>query len=1226
MAKYPPAMALLGLCLFLTGALGDETFDKLFQSGKYKEAIDYADQKIPAADRDADMWVKIAKANEKTGLTEKALACYMVSWRMNPKHYESLLGAARIYNKLDQPENAMNMAQKALDENFTGEASWEYARAAIALDKPAEAKKALEKVIETDPTNVVANRELGLIYFDDKEYRKAVPLLIKSYENKADSDVAYKIGKAYLESGNVNAATEYLKKTIEQKPSFYQAGLDLARAYYGMGKYLAAAAEYERIESKISFEAKDYFNQAGAFEQTGKEDKAIEAYRNAVRKSGGSKEKEALLARLKVGKHDLANKKYNAALTHFEFIASADPKARMVPKIYFLLADAYIGDNRNSKAITSLEKAIDLDKSNIEAYARLADLYEKSGQSARAKQTYETMMSLSPNDPKVYLVLGRFNLEAKKYAEALDMFVKSNSLSKSAEALEGIAVSASELNQWDKARDAAESAILIDDGLLESRIVLSKAYMRDKNYREAKKHLEMLVVKKPNNLEYWQDLAIAYEKTGETDKLAEADKKIIALDSKNAESRLRFAKYSLKKNDKATAYKLYKELAVLAPKNPDVFKNLFTLAKENDETKNAISYLRSYLSLNPNDAEAQRDLGDLLYERKDFNGALAAYRQAIKLDPTIKGFYKRYAEIVIAKGQQDEVIKALNGVIRTGEADFGTYQTLGMMYAKKKLYDKSIEMYQKALQKQPQNVEALVSLAEAQAASDDIGAAVITYEQVVMMAPESGEEYKALGKLYLKQNKKKQAIQAFEKYLAKESDDAIAEQVGEYFHQRRDYQKAMQYLDKIKGERKSDFGVRLMLAESRFKAGDYKGAISIFEELRDRNPKQSTLQDILKMLAESYEKTDNDAKAIEVYGSYVNLKGVRDADAAYTYARLQEKTSSAAAQKIYEDNVKTYSGDFRNFLRLGLIYSKKKSTLTQAASMLKKAATLADTIPSVWLEIGKVYGQLGKEEEELDAYKKYLDHDPQNLDANIRVGSILLEKGKTTEGMVYLETANTLSPNNIKVIEPLAYGYIKTNRNQEALDLLGKAKSLKPRDPDIRRQLYKLYIQMGQRKKAVGEIKDLLEIKRDNETLLLYANLLLEEGKYRDAQNAIEDVRATDPENIDALMTLAAIQRARKKYDEAIETYKEAIYIDGDYAPAIYERAEVYLIQDKVQWAQKFYERALRADPQFALAELGLAKVAKLRKSKEQYMQHLTKAYEMDPNNPVIKKEYKQAR
>ena len=38
------------------------------------------------------------------------------------------------------------------------------------------------------------------------------------------------------------------------------------------------------------------------------------------------------------------------------------------------------------------------------------------------------------------------------------------------------------------------------------------------------------------------------------------------------------------------------------------------------------------------------------------------------------------------------------------------------------------------------------------------------------------------------------------------------------------------------------------------------------------------------------------------------------------------------------------------------------------------------------------------------------------------------------------------------------------------------------------------------------------------------------------------------------------------------------------------------LLQSKVKWAEMFYQRALKADPKYALAELGLARLAKLVK------------------------------
>ncbi len=1214
------------LCLAVSFVVADETLDNLLRSGKYKEAIEYADQKIPPASRDAGTWVKVAEANEKIGLTEKALACYMVSWRMNPNDYASLLGAARIYNKLDQPEEAMKMAEKALDQKFTGQASWEYARAAIALKRPAEAKRALEKVIETDSANIVANRELGLIYYNEKEYAKAAELLKKSYGSEPDPDVAYKIGKSYLESGNTQQAIEYLKGAIEKKKSLYQAGLDLARAYFDLGKYLAAANEYDRIKSKVKMTAEDYYKLGAALEESNKNLEAVGAYRSAIGEFGNSKSAEAINARLKVGKADLAAKKYKDALVHLRFLATADPDAKTVRDIYFLLADAYVGTNNSSQAIENLEKAISLDSKNIEAYARLADLYEKNGMQSKAKATYEKMMSLSPNDPNVYLTLGEYNLNAKKYSEAIKLFVKSNGLQKSAAALEGIAISAAALEQWDKARDAAESAIAMNGDLVESRKVLAEAYFRSKNYQGAIPHLEFLVTKEPKSLEYWTSLAECYDKTGDKQKLAEADKKIISLDKKNVDSRRRFAEYSLRMKDEDTAYELYKELAVLTPKDASVFKNLFLLAKEKREKKQAIQYLKDYLALNSNDAEGQKNLGDLLYETGDKDGALAAYRAALKIDPTIKGFHKQYAELVIAKGQTAEVITALSGVIKSGEADFNTYSTLGSIYQERKDYSKAIEMYQKALQIDPQNTETLVNLAESQSLSGDIGGAVITYEQAIMMNPNLNEEYKALGDLYTEQGKKKQAIEAYEKYLEKSpNDQAIAKTVGDYYFNMKQYDKALKSLILVKGEMAEVFSHRQQVAEARFHTEDYKGAIPVLQSLRERNPKHDTLRDLLTMLAKAYQKVGDKKNAAEVLAAYLAMNGVSDSEAAYRLASLYEDIDPPAAEKRYGLNIQYYPKDYRNYLKLGMIYSKDKATLPKAAKMLERAAGLAGEMPGVWLEIAQVYGRMDKSDQELEAYKKFMDADPKNAQEPkilLRVGNLLLEKKKYTEAIINLETANTLAPGTQDVMLSLAKGYLRTNRAQEAVTLLEKAKAKTPEDVEIRKNLVEVYRKLGDTKRAREELKNLIDKKRDNSLLLLYAKMLMEDGKYKDAADAIEDIRATDPENIDALMTLAAIQRARKKYDDAIETYKEVIYINADYAPAIYERAEVYLLQEKPQWALKFYQRALRAAPDFALAELGLAKIAKLQKDQNKYAQHVRKAYKLDPNNSLIKDAY----
>ena len=371
-------------------------------TNKYNEALKYADDKFPAASREAPEWVQIAKADEGLGLPEKALACYMVASRLDPKDSKALAGAAKIYNILDQPESALNYANKSLKLNFSVDATWEYARACIKLNRGADAEKALEKVIQADTGNAIASRELSVIYFNDKEFALAVPLLRKSYALHADAQVAYMLGTACLESNDLNCALDYLKEAVMKNPSFYNADLNLARAYFKKDKFLAAASEYEKINSKVDLTAMDNYNRAISNEKISNPDLAFKAYVAAAEKFGVSKEPEALKSHVKAGMGFHERKNDSAAIAHFQIVVDADPEAATISNIYSLLADSYVGAGNPDQAIAILEKAIALDNRNVEICARLADLYKKNNQQDKARQVCGKMTSLSPKDPHVH--------------------------------------------------------------------------------------------------------------------------------------------------------------------------------------------------------------------------------------------------------------------------------------------------------------------------------------------------------------------------------------------------------------------------------------------------------------------------------------------------------------------------------------------------------------------------------------------------------------------------------------------------------------------------------------------------------------------------------------------------------------------------------------------------------------------------------------------------------
>ncbi|MBN1757396.1 MAG: tetratricopeptide repeat protein [Chitinispirillaceae bacterium] len=1225
------SIPLVLVILILTAAApeiaADATFDKLLSEKKYQEAIDFADQKLSTTDRDALTWIKIGEANNALGMPEKALACFLVSWRMNPNDYNALLGAARAYNVMKQSENAMEMAQKALAIKFTAEASWEYAQACIAIGRPSEAKKAMEKVLESDSSNVIAARELANIYFSEGAWSSAVPLLKRGFSKNASGELAFQIGKAYAELGVGDSALSYLKKAVQKNGPVIPSRMMLARAWFTKKNYAECAKEYRGVPAD-SMKGRDWYEYGIALEKTQGIITATEYYQKAVDGFGrSSTTPEALLAREKLSRAYLQKRAFNDAIGHFKVIIAADPKGKTVSDGYFLLAEAYMGIKDTKSAISSLEKAINVNSRNVEAYARLADLYQSTGDSEKAKKTFEVLMGLSPDDPKIYLALGKYNLKSRRYDEALRQFEKSSKLKNSAAAHEGYAQAAFELKKYDLARDAAQAALTIDKQARDARMVLALVHMNNGNFSGAKDQFESLLKSDPDNATLLEHLANCYGELKLTDKLVTIDRKIAAMNNANTASRMRLARYYAANGNTAEALRYYRELYFLLPKDTAVLRPLSFLAKKNGLTVEAVKYTQQYLTVNPNDAEAHRDLGDLYYEQKNLDGALAEYRTALKLDPSITGFHKRYAEIVMAKGQQEEVIKALAGVIKSGSADVSTYMTLGLIYQKKKKYIDAVEAYQKALQLEPSNFDALVALGSCQAVTGDISNAIVSYEQAVMMNTQAVDEFKELGDLYAKEQRDDEAFKKYREYLDKKpEDEALAEKVGSYLFVQGDTADAFKYFQIAKKQLSPENTVRYAtVCLNMDKSGEALGVLLPLKANKKVGTGTALQRTVHLMVAQAFEKDKDTLAAARTYGEYFALKGVNDPDAAFRQALLLEKKDPIQARKIYEQNCKRYPADYRNFLHLGLLYSEQKLLLSQAIPLFKRVTELADSIPSVWLELGKIYAKTGDEDEELRAYQRYVETDPQNVDANQRIGTILIRKERYNEGIVFLEIANTLQQDDPEVTAALAKGYMKTNRSEEAISLLNKAKSKMKDVPEIRFQLFELYQKTGQKDKAKEEIEALVGMKREPRYLQLYAEALMIQKKYDEAEKTIEEILATAPDNIPTLMLKGRVLRKQKRYDEAVEVYKEISYIQPDHAPSLSERADTHMEQSKPQWAETFYKRSLRADPNYGRAELGLAKLCKLKKDTAGYREHLENARRLQPDDEEIQEELKKA-
>ncbi|NLG17917.1 MAG: tetratricopeptide repeat protein, partial [Fibrobacter sp.] len=1108
-----PVISISAILILTVSMLhADDTFNKLFDDGKYADVIKYADEKLPIGDRDAAIWAKLGIANEDQKLQEKALACYLVAIRNDAKSYEAHLGAARIYNSIGQYSSAAEMAKKAMELKFTGEASWEFARSCIAENKTEEAKSALEKVVETDKSNLVANRELGNILYAEKNYEKALPLMKLSYSAQPEGETAYKIALASKEQGSTDSAIIYYKEALKDKKfDKPDAAVDLARLYFKAENFKQAAEEYGKVDSRI-LTANDLYNYALSSEKSGggKEETA-KLFEAAVQKFGASNENNVLLAREKVARWKLEKKEFKDALVILQTINKADPAGKVVKEITFLTAEAYDGNGERSKAIPLLEKVIAQEPNNVEAVARLADLYNKEKMGDKAQALYSKLLSLQPNNPDVYMALGEYGLKSKKNDEALKYFQKSFTLEKNARAAEGMMLAAWELKDYQLAVDAAESALKIDESLSQPQVILSSIHIQDKNYASAIPILEKLLKKDPSDLELLRKLALCYEKTGDSKKLAEVDKTIASADKKDTVSRLRYAKYALSSGDSKNALATYKELSELLPKDPEIPLSMYQINLKDGNKDEAVVNLTRYVQLKPQDAAAQRDLGNLLYDKKDSQGAITAYRAALKSDPAIKGFYKKFAELILAqkpqavqKGQksgEDEVIGVLTSAVKAGEADEEIYSTLAEIYQGKGDFTQAVQMYQKALQTKPQDAEMLSSLAKCQEKAGKIPDAIISYEQVIAMDASRTNEMKSLGDLYMKSGKKESAIASYKKFLEKSQDSQIAALVGKTEFENKNYKEAAKYLGMVTGEASKKPDHLSLYGTSVYQTGDNRKAEELFNDLSTVSPKDP---EPVKMLYEIALKSADTSKAVGHLKKYTALKPT-DAKMLQTLGdMLYNQKDRSGALSAYKAALKA-DPKAKGFHKRYIELVNAEGTPEEKAQALNNAIAAGEADASMYKQLGENYKKAGNYPRAIENLEKASQMDPKDAGLLISLAECQAKSGAVDAAILTYEQGIAMDP--------------KANEEYKALG--------------------NLYMQQKKTDSAIKNYKKYLESNKDNELASVVGQDAFKAKNYPEAVKYLSMVSGAEASSASFLKMYAEACNQTKDDTKAYQLYKD---------------------------------------------------------------------------------------
>ncbi|MGA2449047.1 MAG: tetratricopeptide repeat protein [Polyangiaceae bacterium] len=214
------------------------------------------------------------------------------------------------------------------------------------------------------------------------------------------------------------------------------------------------------------------------------------------------------------------------------------------------------------------------------------------------------------------------------------------------------------------------------------------------------------------------------------------------------------------------------------------------------------------------------------------------------------------------------------------------------------------------------------------------------------------------------------------------------------------------------------------------------------------------------------------------------------------------------------------------------------------------------------------------QEKALECYRMSIDRLPLLVQAHQNAALALFRLGRPSEAEALLDTALTLTPNNVEAEGLLARIYVQTGEREKAATLLtaaieqaGRRKGNGPLLEELRRV----------QSEAIGKAPPSEAPSSDQDAAFIAA---LRERKYEEALDvALSQAKARDTPDPSLLNNIGLCYYKLARYPEAEHSFLEAIKLRPDYGTAMDNLSLVYAKQDRLDLAISYAEKALQLQP-----------------------------------------------